>query len=581
MSQVSGRTLKQKISFFVSFIVVLTSVISLTISAVSSEYYMIRQSKEMVGDQLRILASNYSDTLKEYQNMAVALVIDDNIQEYCQKRQNEVFDEQKVRDSIEGIMNIQENINFAIVIRDYDNSYVQRGASDSRFETAYETVYEADYNVSIQGKEGSTVRISFGNNYFQNKKWTLTLYHPIYRIAGIGNKEGMLVLNFTDTLLQQLHDKNGTEIGNELFLVDCDGNILSSINRDEYKNTVPYIDQMSGTNGSFTQNGILVCYQKIEKWNFYLVNEISTHKLYREGQIVTITLILFVSLITGFALIFLKRMISALYEPMNRVLFGMDSIKKGNLNIRIDKNGMDVDSFKLADGFNSMMDKIELLMEQAKEEQHQMEQIRFNALQAQIKPHFLYNTLECIHWQAVIDKNEKISTIVKALAQYYRICLSKGKEIITLEEELEHIRSYLVIQNMRYDNIIEVKEEIPDCFFKVLIPKLTLQPLVENAIYHGIRIKEGEKGVVHLNICQKEQDLYIYVANSGGGILQAEIDRMNASVSEWDESFGYGVQNVNRRISLMFGADYGLYYKGNEYGGVTVEIHLPLGTTTF
>lgn len=115
---------------------------------------------------------------------------------------------------------------------------------------------------------------------------------------------------------------------------------------------------------------------------------------------------------------------------------------------------MGEDFAKLAIGFNSMMDEIEVLMEQVKLEQHQLEQIRFNALQSQIQPHFLYNTLECIHWQAIAEGNKEISTMVKALAKYYRICLSKGHDVITLREEVEHIRNYMIIQNMRYDNII-------------------------------------------------------------------------------------------------------------------------------
>ena len=145
-------------------------------------------------------------------------------------------------------------------------------------------------------------------------------------------------------------------------------------------------------------------------------------------------------------------------------------------------DSMDADSRKLAEGFNSMMDEMNLLMEQVKQEQHEMEQIRFNALHSQIKPHFLYNTLECIHWQAVADGNQEISTMVKALAQYYRVCLSQGREIISLRQELEHVRSYLIIQNMRYDNIIELMVQIPEKYDDVKIPKMTLQPLIENAI---------------------------------------------------------------------------------------------------
>ena len=165
--------------------------------------------------------------------------------------------------------------------------------------------------------------------------------------------------------------------------------------------------------------------------------------------------------------------------------------------------------------------------------------------------------------------------MVKAMAQYYRVCLSRGKEVIELSEELKHIRSYLIIQNMRYDNIIELEDRIPEEFYQVKIPKMTLQPLIENAIYHGIRVKEGEKGTVILSVRRTEKDVYILVEDSGTGMSQEEIEEMNRSISEYDETFGYGVRNVNRRIELMFGASYGLTFFKNAHGGVTVEIHLP------
>ena len=154
-----------------------------------------------------------------------------------------------------------------------------------------------------------------------------------------------------------------------------------------------------------------------------------------------------------------------------------------------------------------MMNRIDLLLEQVKLEQHQMEQIRFHALQSQIKPHFLYNTLDCIHWQAVSDGNKEISVMVKAMAQYYRICLSKGKEIIPLKLEMEHIRSYLIIQNMRYDNIVELEDLITEEYYEIMIPKMTLQPLIENAIYHGIQAKEGGKGRILLSIRREGQNV--------------------------------------------------------------------------
>jgi two-component system sensor histidine kinase YesM len=196
-------------------------------------------------------------------------------------------------------------------------------------------------------------------------------------------------------------------------------------------------------------------------------------------------------------------------------------------------------------------------------------------LQSQIQPHFLYNTLDCIHWQAKAEGNEEISVLVKALAQYYRLCLSKGKDVIRIEQEMEHVKNYLIIQNIRYDNIIECEINIDDNCRASLIPKITLQPLVENSIYHGIKVKEGKKGVIKITCQKKGDEVIITVEDNGTGMTEEQINEMNQSISQYDKDFGYGIQNVNKRIEILFGREYGLHYEKNNLGGVTVVIHLP------
>ena len=131
---------------------------------------------------------------------------------------------------------------------------------------------------------------------------------------------------------------------------------------------------------------------------------------------------------------------------------------------------------------------------------------------------------------------------------------------------------------MRYDNIIESIFEIDEKITDMMIPKLTLQPLVENSIYHGMKIKEGKKGILYVSARREDENIRITVSDTGTGMEQVKIDEMNALLTQYDESFGYGVRNVNKRIELLFGKEYGLHYLKNTSEGVTVEILLPYNT---
>lgn len=577
--QVNTWNLKKKMSFFLTLTILLTSIVTLLVSTMSAVYYMTEQSKDMVRTQLATLASSYSGTLEQYQNLAIALVIEDSVQEYCKSEESagKQYDQEAgaVYDYLLNMLNVQSNMNFAVVEKSSTNNYVYKGNS-SVVDAKFEEVCKEDYEESIPAKQGSKVRMSFSNRYFRSGKYTLTIYHPIYSVASVGKEQGMLVMNLNDNLIEQLRAETDQGMEKDLFLMDCNGRIVSIANQDRIGQKISYLEQLQGNSGSFRNGGMLVNYQKVGKWNYYLVNEISVFELYKGSVGVMVILMIVIIGMTVLSILVMRKMMKSFYEPVDRVVSVMDDVAEGRLEKRIDLKSMDADSRKLAEGFNSMMNEIDGLMEQVKEEQHQMEQIRFNALQSQIKPHFLYNSLECIHWQAVADGNKEISVLVKALAQYYRICLSRGKEIIPLKQELEHIRSYLVIQNMRYDNIIELEDNIPEGFYFLQIPKMTLQPLIENAIYHGIRIKEGEKGKITLDIRKEGKDVYLMIQDSGNGMSPEKIQEMNQSISQYDEKFGYGVRNVNKRIELMFGKEYGLHFSQNELGGLTVEIHLPL-----
>lgn len=576
--RISRWKFDRKMQALIILSITFTTLIVLVISTISSVTSLKSKSIELLQDKNAALAENYQNMLEEYKAMSIALDIDQSVQRYlrCQDKQNVEYAQSVVEANnvLSSSLNMSADLNFIAVISYQMEDYLYRGKM-AMSATDFQQAYEQDFRHSKSG-QNSTLKIGFSNAYFKGKQYTVNVYFPIYNLERVMEERGLLCMNYSNPVLNQII--NEEECGQRTKVVDTEGGIVAAGNVEEIGTTVDYIDSLIKEQGIFKQRGRIYIYQKVHGWNFYIVSSIASMELYRPS-IHTISLMIWILLILIFvSYMVVKRVIRRVYHPLDNVVRKMDDVASGSLSVRIDEGIMGEDFVKLATGFNSMMEEILVLMEQVKQEQNQIEQIRFNSLQSQIQPHFLYNTLDCIHWQAVSDGNQEISTLVKALARYYRICLSKGRDVISLEMEMEHVRNYLIIQNMRYDHIIgsdiRLNEECRDA----MIPKLTLQPLVENSIYHGIKVRDGKEGSVSLTAKKKGDIVEIILDDTGTGMTQRQIDEMNQHLSEYDESFGYGVRNVNKRIELLYGAEYGLHYLWNLSGGVTVEIRIPYVT---
>ena len=578
MEKVSRWKFDKKMQLLVTVSIIATTLIVLVVSTISSVTSMKQQSIELLQAQNSTTAENFKSSLDNYKTLAIATVMDTSIQQYL-KAVNYNKEAGGLKSSafniLASISNMHSDMNFIAVVGKSPDDYIYKGQiaiSAAQFSQVY--TFDAQQCKTVQD---SSIKMCFNNAYFNGSKYTLNIYFPIYDTNRVLGELGLLCMNFTDpSLLQILEYDSSNKL--ESMVVDTDGMMISARDKDKIGTNVDFIPKMKEKSGTFSMGGRLYIYQKVSDWRFYVVSSVPMMELYK-SSIRTIFLMAFILLfLLTISLLVVKRIISKVYRPLDKVVRKMDDVASGSLKTRINVEHMGEDFTKLAVGFNSMMEEILVLMEQVKMEQHQIEQIHFNALQSQIQPHFLYNTLECIHWQAMVDGNGEISTLVKALAKYYRICLSGGHDVIPLKMELEHVRNYLIIQNMRYDDIIGSEFDVEEAASDVMIPKLTLQPLVENSIYHGIKVKEGKTGSLFLKVRKRSSDVLITLADTGTGMSQQQIDEMNQHLSEYDDSFGYGVRNVNKRIELLYGEEFGLYYLRNESGGVTVEIRLPYVT---
>ena len=285
--------------------------------------------------------------------------------------------------------------------------------------------------------------------------------------------------------------------------------------------------------------------------------------------------------IIAFALILILFLFLSYYiplsitSPIRRLTQVTDQVAKGDLTVRSDVTG-GVEAQVLSDSLNTMIDKINELLEQVKTEQIRLRKAEFELLQSQINPHFLYNTLDAIVWLAEAGEQKKVVSMVGSLSDFFRISLNQGQDILDVKEELQHVRSYLEIQQMRYQDILQYEICVPEELNHCQIPKITLQPLVENALYHGIKNKRG-KGMIRIEGELDGEDCILLITDNGKGMTPERLEQVRKGIRNRKarETDIYGLYNVNERIRLNFGENYGITITSTYGEGTCVTVRLP------
>ena len=269
--------------------------------------------------------------------------------------------------------------------------------------------------------------------------------------------------------------------------------------------------------------------------------------------------------------------ISSIVRPITKLKMLMKKTEEGNFDVYFNSKEDD-EIGELGSAFNNMVHEIKNLIELVKIEGKKKRKAEISILQAQIKPHFIYNTLDTIQWMAQEHDAEDIVDMVGNLTNLLRIGLSAGAEIITIKQELAHVESYLIIQKVRYEDKLNYTIEIEEKILTNNVVKLILQPIVENAIYHGIKEKRG-KGLITIRGEEKDKKIHFIIEDNGIGIKPDTLKDINAMLrgeAVSSEVVGYGIYNVNEKIRLTYGEEYGLQYHSTYGAGTTVEIWHPV-----
>lgn len=287
--------------------------------------------------------------------------------------------------------------------------------------------------------------------------------------------------------------------------------------------------------------------------------------------------VVFIAVLTLILVLILTRRIlhlgRAITQPIVDLCSRVEEISTGDLSVHVPVQSNMHEIQTLTDGMEQMVERLKAQIRENTQKQVSLRRTELALLQAQINPHFLYNTMDTIIWLMEAEKNQEAVEMVSNLSSFFRHSLSKGEDVITLLEEEHHVCSYLQIQQARYKDILHYTVNIAASLHEVPIPKLTLQPLVENALYHGIKMKRG-LGHIYVTGRPEGRDVVLQVTDDGVGMSEARLGELRQGIAR-NERVGFGLSTVHERISLLFGPGYGLSLSSKEGVGTTVTVRIP------
>lgn len=266
----------------------------------------------------------------------------------------------------------------------------------------------------------------------------------------------------------------------------------------------------------------------------------------------------------------LTQLTKMIVRNIEKLTQNMKDVKRGNLEVTVTSDSQD-EIGELIQGFGDMVERIKTLIEKVYEGKISLKEYEMKALQAQINPHFLYNSLSLINWKAIEADEKDISKITLALSKFYRTALNKGNNVMPLEDEISNVKSYLDIQLMMHDYEFDVEMDIDERMYYYDTPNLILQPLIENAIDHGIDLKTEGRGKIIIRGWSEGETMYLSVEDNGVG-MEEEVAKNILT----QKSKGYGVRNVNERIKLIYGQEYGLDIQSKVGKGTKITIKFPI-----
>lgn len=440
------------------------------------------------------------------------------------------------------------------------------------------------YTNALEGRESVYLTSSHVQHIISGERpWVITLSRGIRnKEMGTGQeKEGVFFIDLNYSAISELCDQS--MVGNQgyAFIVDADGNIVYHPQQQQLYNELQTenIDLVMNAGSDIVTwgdgiNKKMYSISRSEKTGWTVVDCVRVEELLRRSNEAQSIYVLVAIGLMAVALFFSRFVAKSITLPIQRLCDSMERVQEGDFSVSDIVVDSENEIGSLTKSFNVMTQRIHELMAQNIREQEAKRKSELKALQSQINPHFLYNTLDSIIWMAEGKKNEEVVLMTASLARLLRQSISNEDELVSIGQEIEYARGYLTIQKMRYKDKLEFWIEVEPSILNIRLIKLVLQPVIENAIYHGLKYKES-RGLLLVKGFMKNGNAVLQVIDDGVGMDQETLDHIYERHKVDYHSNGVGIYNVQKRLQLYYGNEYGIVYESKLGEGTTATITIP------
>lgn len=571
----------QSVIFATVAVLVLSAVVIVTgVSMKFTNTSIFENSSEYTHTIIQQMNQNIDSYIDYMENIAYLISSNEDVQDYLFDEKIDNEGRYRILNQLQTILDSRSDIRNVGIISKNGRMLINDGSKSVNQDLDLNT--QEWYATALEKPNGPILTSSHVQHIISGERpWVITLSRGIRDRSGSGEKEGVFFIDLNYSAISELCDQSTVGTKGYAFILDAKGNIVyhpqqqQLYNELQTENISLIMDTDEDTVLTGTGNdGKLYSISRSEKTGWTVVDCTNVKELLSKSRQAQSVYVLTAIILVIVALLFSRFMARSITLPIQKLRDSMKKVQEGDFSV----SDVVVDSKNeigsLTKSFDVMTHRIHELMEQNVHEQEEKRKSELKALQSQINPHFLYNTLDSIIWMAEGKKNEEVVLMTASLARLLRQSISNEDEVVPIANEVEYARGYLTIQKMRYKDKLEFQIEVDSSILYIPLIKLVLQPIIENAIYHGLKYKES-KGLLIVKGFMKDGNAVLQVIDDGVGMDEETLAHIYDKHKVNYHSNGVGVYNVQKRLKLYYGEDYGITYTSELGKGTTATITIP------